>query len=70
MNKHRTRKRGMEMEVVPMTPKPRARSRSPDEELGLKRLAIQLAAQLPENEDDALAVLEHTKTLVRSFLAR
>lgn len=35
----------------------------------LKRLALQLAAQLPDDPDEALEALEHTKTLVRSFLA-
>jgi len=38
-------------------------------EARLKRLAIQIAAQLPEDTGDALSVLEHTQTLVRSFLA-
>lgn len=51
--------------VVTMT---RKRHQSSEEVLALKRLAIQIAAQLPEREEDALAVLEHAKTLVRSFL--
>lgn len=34
----------------------------------LKRQAIQITAQLPENTDDALAVLEHAKALVEGFL--
>lgn len=34
-----------------------------------RRLAIQIAAQLPEKPADALAVLELTKVLVISFLA-
>lgn len=38
------------------------------EEAALKRLAIQIAAQLPEGTAEALAVLEYAKTLVRSFL--
>lgn len=42
--------------------------RTKTEEAALKRLAIQIAAQLPEGHDDAIAVLEHAKTLVRSFL--
>jgi hypothetical protein len=56
------------MEVIVMA---KARSRRTKlEEAALKRLAIQIAAQLPEVEEDALAVLEHAKTLVRSFLGR
>jgi hypothetical protein len=35
----------------------------------LRRLAIQLAAQLPDDEGEAMETLELTKTLVRSFLA-
>lgn len=35
----------------------------------LRRLAIQLAAQLPEDEGEALEVLSLTETLVRSFLS-
>lgn len=34
-----------------------------------KRLAVQIAAQLPEGTDDALMVLEYTKELVVRFLA-
>jgi len=34
----------------------------------LRRQAIQIAAQLPENTDDALVVLEHAKALVEGFL--
>ena len=37
-------------------------------DLSLKRQALQIAALLPDSEEDALAVLEHAKTLVRSFL--
>lgn len=45
----------------------RAREAGRDQQL--KRLAIQLAAQLPEDTDEALDVLDHVRTLVRSFLA-
>lgn len=34
----------------------------------LRRLAIQLAAQLPDDVGEALEALDHAKTLVRSFL--
>lgn len=55
------------MEVVPMVK--RSKPRRPGEDAALRRLAIQIAGQLPESPDEALAVLEHCKTLVRSFLA-
>lgn len=43
----------------------------PDErDAALRRRALQIVAELPEDEGEALAVLEHAKTLVRSFLAR
>lgn len=44
------------------------RSRTPGRDQQLKRLAIQLAAQLPDDADEAEDVLEHVKTLLRSFL--
>jgi hypothetical protein len=34
-----------------------------------RRQALQVAAQLPDNPEEALAVLRHAETLVRSFLA-
>ena len=37
-------------------------------EAWLRRQAVQIAAQLPEDPDDAIAVLELTKTLVETFL--
>lgn len=51
------------MKVVQMV-----RNRKPCDNAALKRLAIQLASQLPEDPDEALTVLEHCKTLVRTFL--
>lgn len=36
--------------------------------LSLRRLAIQLAAQLPADERNALAVLDYTRELVVGFL--
>ena len=43
---------------------------SPDleHEAFLRRQAVQLAAQLPEKPQDALAVIAHMETLVRTFL--
>jgi len=35
----------------------------------LRRLAIQIAGQLPEETEDALAVLAYARRLVREFLA-
>jgi hypothetical protein len=40
----------------------------PDDQNWRRRQAIQIAAQLPEKTDDALAVLELTKELVVGFL--
>ena len=35
-----------------------------------RRQALQVAAQLPDNPKEALTVLRHAETLVRSFLAK
>lgn len=40
----------------------------PEAEAQLKRLALQVAIQLPENMDDALRVLDLTRGLVTDFL--
>lgn len=55
------------MEVISMVNRPK--KRNPGADAALKRLAIQVVAQLPDDEADALAVLDYAKTLVRSFLA-
>lgn len=39
------------------------------DDLKLRREALQIAIQLPENESDALAVLKYAEELVRGFLA-
>jgi hypothetical protein len=44
------------------------RPRPPARDAELKRLALQLAAQLPEDTQEALDALSHTETLVRAFL--
>jgi hypothetical protein len=62
-NTKRTEGRELEMQVVSMR-----RPRPPTRDAELKRLALQLAAQLPEDTQEALDALEYTKTLVRSFL--
>lgn len=41
---------------------------TPADEIALKRLAIQIAAQLPDDMDHARAVLEYTRELVGGFL--
>lgn len=40
------------------------------EELWLKRQAIQIAAQLPEDREAALRVLEYARELVTEFLGQ
>jgi hypothetical protein len=47
----------------------RPRSRQVREDAWRRRQALQVAAQLPDNPDEALIVLRHAETLVRSFLA-
>lgn len=37
-------------------------------ELRARRAALQLATQLPDDPQEALLVLKHTKTLVQAFL--
>jgi flagellar biosynthesis regulator FlaF len=51
------------MQVIQMR-----RPRLPAREAELKRLALQLAAQLPEDTQEALDALDYTRTLVRAFL--
>lgn len=41
----------------------------PNEELWLKRQAIQVVMQLPDDQGEALRVLEYARSLVTSFLA-
>jgi hypothetical protein len=51
------------------TPK-RKSSRKVREDAWRRRHALQVAAQLPDNPREALTVLRHVETLVRSFLAK
>lgn len=44
------------------------RSSCKGNDLHLRRLAIQIAAQLPEDLDEALEALDLAKELVRSFM--
>ena len=40
------------------------------EEMWLRRQAIQIASQLPEDQAQALAVLAYARTLVTDFMAK
>ena len=40
----------------------------PKQHNGLRRQAIQITSQLPDNTADALAVLDHARDLVMGFL--
>lgn len=52
------------MEIVQLKKRPE----DIEQERALKRLAVQIAAQLPEDTAEALAVLRHTENLIRLFL--
>jgi hypothetical protein len=41
----------------------------PGQDVWLRRQALQIACQLPENEADALKVLEYARELVSGFMA-
>lgn len=43
---------------------------SPKHESWLRRQGVQIAAQLPEDEADAVAILEFAMEVVRDFLSR
>lgn len=47
---------------------PRFSDRHQDDEAVLRRLAIQIASQLPADATEAMAVLERAKWLVEAFL--
>ena len=55
----------MGLSLVAQNPKPKP---NPAEEMWLKRQAIQIAAQLPEDQAKALAVLEYARKLVIDFM--
>lgn len=52
--------------VVPLTAK--TTSRHPEVDMALRRQAVQIVAQLPQDEEEAQAVLDYAKSLVRLFL--
>lgn len=43
-------------------------SREPGRDAELKRLALQLAVQLPKDQGEAIDTVEHLRALVRGFL--
>ncbi len=58
------------MTVVPMTGRaPREIVIDEEADRRCRRLAIQLAAQLPDDPEEARTVLDHTRTLLDGFLA-
>lgn len=44
--------------------------RHPEADMELRRMAVQITAQLPADADDALAVLDYARKFVRMFLSR
>jgi len=54
----------MAAQLVPLNRAPKNKGM----EMWLKRQAIQVAAQLPEDRDDALRVLDYARELVTEFL--
>ena len=44
------------------------KARNPEREAALRRLALQIAVQLPESPDEAVRVLDYAKTIVGLFL--
>ena len=51
-----------------VTPLGRGPPRDPPDDRWLRRQALNLAAQLPDDIDDALRIIQHLETLVRTFL--
>lgn len=43
-------------------------TRNPERDVELRRLALQLAVQLPNDGQEALTTIGHMETLVRGFL--
>lgn len=58
------------MGIVKVVPLPeRHTDTSYIDDMRCRRLALQLATQLPDDLPEALRVLDHARTLVRGFLA-
>lgn len=57
------------MTVEPFEKKDAKNKRLPKEEKWLRRQALQVVAQLPDCEKDALAVLDYARELVRFYVA-
>lgn len=55
----------MPAQLLQMSEKRKERRPRRDHDKWIRRLAMQIAVQLPDNEEDALAILECAKRLVR-----
>ena len=51
--------------TIPMVPLSERGARQAERERWLRRQAMQIVVQLPEDETDAVQVLDYAKTLVR-----
>jgi hypothetical protein len=51
--------------TIPVVPLSKRGARQAERERWLRRQAMQIVVQLPEDEADALQVLDYAKTLVR-----
>lgn len=51
--------------MTPGVPHPEREAKQADRERWLRRQAMQIVVQLPEEEADALQVLDYARTLVR-----
>jgi hypothetical protein len=55
--------------VEKVTPLERKKKKSPPaDDLWLRRQAVTIAAQLPENRDDACAILRYAEEIVTEFI--
>ena len=57
------------MSVVTSIQDHKRNKRPSADEAGLRRLAVQIVVMLPPDTEEALDVLDHARTLVRTFLA-
>jgi hypothetical protein len=55
-------------DVTPFGGSRRGGPKDPDGDRWLRRQALQLVAQMPDDPDDALRIIQLMDTLVRSFL--
>jgi hypothetical protein len=57
------------MSVVTSIQDHKRSKQAPENDAALRRLAVQIVVMLPPDTDEAIDVLEHARTLVRTFLA-